>query len=232
MARHIPRVYCPQLEGELFHLPAFQIGHLLTVLRLRVGENFLAFNEADGEWLCSIEDTGKTGVVARKITLKRKAQRKSPLALAFCPIKPNNTRLVIEKGTELGVSDFYPVISEFTNQKFNAEKMELVAISAAEQSERLDIPTIHGTLPLGDFVANLPTGFTWLSAIEREENTEYFDKIGDDSLGFIIGAEGGFSEEEKTMLKQYTTAVHISDNILRAETAAIACLALANARRK
>ncbi len=216
--RHVPRLYIPNLQN-IFELSESHTAHLIRVLRMNEGDQFRAFNQLEGEWVCEISSISKKTATAKKISLIRNFKDPTRRAIAFCLIKPDNTRLIIEKCTELGVTDFYPLISQYTNSKAGTEKLNSIAICASEQSERLDIPTIHPLKSIGNFAQNLPCEFKWFSAIERSSNP--FKKTPDGAMGFIIGPEGGFSESEKDLLCRYTTPCSLSRNILRSETAAI-----------
>ena len=191
-----------------------------------------SLRENNGEWICLISKIKKQNIYANKIKLIRKFKNESKLALAFCLIKQDNSKLVIEKSTELGATDFYPIISQYTNSSVNISKLEMIAKGAAEQSERLDIPKIHDIMQFEEFINNFPDDILWISAIERLNNdikslTDL--DLKDKNCGFIIGPEGGFSENEKKLLLKKTKAVTISKNILRAETATISCLSVYNA---
>lgn len=233
MSKHIPRIYCPDLTEEYFDIPQFQVIHLFSVFRLKPGDNFIAFNEKSGEWNCKVFELSKKKAIGKREKLKRKFnENRIKLALAFCIIKKDNVRFVIEKGAELGVSDFYPLISDYSNNTFDEEKIKYTIISATEQCERIDIPQIHKVQNIDIFLRNLPQNLKWFSAIERQNNAISLDKTNIKGLnsGFIIGPEGGFSEKEKEILVKNTTAVCLSNNILRSETAALTCLAVFNAK--
>ena len=219
MARHRARVYCASIS-EQFALSEAKAHHLSKVLRLKPGDKFLAFNNIDGEWLCEIVENSKT-LTARKLSLNREPILPSNrFALAFCLIKPDNTRLVIEKCTELGVTDFYPLISDYTQLRTaNLEKLRTIAEAAVEQSERIELPTIHDISKLSNFLLKLPAEFYWYSAIERY-NSDVIQNYKSPP-GFIVGPEGGFSPEEKKLLLQKTIPISLGQYILRAETACI-----------
>ena len=231
MARHVPRIYTENLEGLEFEIPRSSSLHLVSVLRLRENDEFVAFNKESGEWQCVITKIKRQDVWASKIKLLRENQEMPPLCLAFCLIKPDDAKLAVEKATELGVTDIYPIISKFSYHSINLEKIRSVSIGSSEQSERLDVPTIHPTIQLTEFIKNLPENILWISAVERMPETKSLNEISmkDIACGFIIGPAGGFSDDEKKLLETKTTAVTISRNILRAETAAIMCLAFYNA---
>ena len=232
MPKHIPRIYCLDLREEYFDIPQSQIVHLINVLRLKEGDKFISFNECDGEWLCQISEFCKKRTIGKKETLLRTFKGDAPkLALAVCIIKKEPLRFVIEKGTELGVTDFYPLISDYSCNVCDEKKLDLVAISASEQCERLDIPTIHETQPLQSFLSDLPPDFKWFSAIERQNvNPLDCEDLKLTNCGFIIGPEGGFSDNEKELLSRNTTSISLSKNILKAETAALTCLAVFNSK--
>jgi 16S rRNA (uracil1498-N3)-methyltransferase len=196
---------------------------------LRVDDNVIVFNEASGEWLCTIKTIKKNTVIVEKSRILRKFQGTKRVWLAFCPVKPDNNRVIVEKCTELGVTDFIPIMSEYTNHRINHTKLKLIARSAAEQCERLDIPTIWPSIDFDEFIRKLSEDITWISAIERNNTTSVIDIYTQRDYGFIVGPEGGFSEKEKNELMRRTTSCTLSPNILRSETAAIACIAVFNA---
>jgi 16S rRNA (uracil1498-N3)-methyltransferase len=200
------------------------------------GREFIAFNEIDGEWMCSIESVTKLGVIAKRHTFIRKLEGSvRRLAVASCIVKPDVMRMIVVKGTELGATDFFPLVSTYTSGNTpNVEKLSAIAVGASEQSERLDIPKVHEPQSLVEFIEKPPEGFTLISAIERTSGSANAISVMDADLSgdccFIVGPEGGFSEVEKALLLSKTTAVTLSNNILRSETAIVACLAVFNAK--
>ncbi|MDR1609382.1 MAG: 16S rRNA (uracil(1498)-N(3))-methyltransferase [Holosporales bacterium] len=236
MARHVPRVYSVALGSDEFELAGACAHHLVSVLKIRQGGEFIAFNEIDGEWMCSIESITKAGVVAKKHTLLRTLEGPvKRLATAACVVKPDTMRTIVEKCTELGATDIFLLLSVYTNvHTISMEKLSAIAVGASEQSERLDIPRIHRPQKLVEFIEELPGGFMWISAVERISGRSNVTSIIEADLrgdcGFIVGPEGGFSEAEKALLLARTTAVTLSNNVLRSETAAIACLAICSAK--
>ena len=227
MAKHIPRIYCENIESGDFKLPGYQVNHVGRVLRVREGDEFLAFNKADGEWLCKIKQITKGCITANRIRCKRQYTEFRRVALGICQIKTENMKLVIEKCTECGASDFYLLDSEYTNYSNNIDKLRRIAILASEQSERLDIPELHKAQPLTLFAENLPVEYTWYTALERAPNAQQGVEITKCDVGFIIGPEGGFSDQEREILYAKTTPLTLSRNVLRSETAATLCTAIA-----
>ncbi len=219
--KHIPRLYIERLDC-VFNLNEFQTNHLINVFRSKIGDKFIGFNETNGEWECELTSINKKSVIAKRISHIRSFVPKNKLCIAFGIIKPDNVRLIIEKCTELGTTEFFPLITDYTQFRvINIDKLQKVAIHASEQSERLDVPVINKPTLLNDFLKQLPSCITWLSALERFDGTKSICLNGD--VGFIIGAEGGFSDNERTLLIAKTIPISLGANILRTETACIAC---------
>lgn len=223
--RHIPRLYVQPIT-EKFTVSDAQSRHLVNVFRLTTGSNFIAFNPNDGEWECEIISITKKQVVAKRIIRTRTCSYASKLYIAFGIIKPDNMRLIVEKCTELGTTEFFPLITEYTQYRnINISKFQAIAIQASEQSERIDVPVIHEPVLLPVFVEKLPPDVIWLSALERSGKAIY--RHHSDNVGFIIGSEGGFSDAERLLLAKKTEPISLGNNILRTETACIACACLA-----
>lgn len=215
------RLYLNQTlaHEQLVELTKEQRHYLEKVLRFQSGASFLGFNQTAGEWKIVYEKP-----TYRCVEQTRKSDPIEPSWLAFAPLKHDPMTFLIEKVTELGVTNLQPVITERTNsQRVNLERLQKNAIEAAQQCERLDVPTVHEPLNLNTFLQNLPKEVQWYGAIER--GTEKSFKI-DCPAGFIIGPEGGWSEKEKQLLKAHTANISFGSNILRAETAALVCLSL------
>lgn len=221
--RHIPRLYVASIT-EQFNLNAMQTNHLVSVFRLRVGDKFIAFNPKDGEWECKLNSISKKLVTANRISLIKLYQSRNKLYIAFGIIKPDNIKLIIEKCTELGTTEFFPLIAEYTQYKnINIEKLQTIAIQAVEQSEHMELPVIHTPMHLTDFVKQLPDDVVWMTALER---SHYAKAEYSGNAGFIIGPEGGFSNEECNLLASKTQPISLGEYILRTETACIACACL------
>jgi 16S rRNA (uracil1498-N3)-methyltransferase len=220
------------LSRELVDLQNDCYFHLISVLKLRIGAEIIVFNQFHGEWLCTLESITKYSVIVQKKHLLRNYQtgQQKKIGLAFCPIKQHNTNLIIEKCTELGATDFWPITTEFTNHTIRVEKLESIARGAVEQCGRLDLPKLHKETAFNDFIVTLPEEFLWISALERSgyQAISAIDTTNK-NCGFIVGPEGGFSEIEKNLLLTLTLPVSLSINILKSETAAIACLAMIGA---
>ena len=214
--KHVVRIFCEKINTEFV---LNEVNRIQNVMRLKIGNEFLAFNEVDGEWVCEITRIDKNFVYCKRKTLNRQVQNTEPHALAFCLIKIDAMKLIIEKCTELSITDFYPIVSKYTQiSNINIGKLKSIALHAVEQSEQFCIPKIHQIMYFNDFIRNLPAEFTCATAMERfDQNILLEDNI----TGFIIGPEGGFAPDERTLLLEKTHSVSFSNYILRSETACI-----------
>ncbi len=213
------RLYLTQTlnTGQIIELTKDQRHYLEKVLRLEAGEHFFGFNGLDGEWKVTFDKPLYRCTKHMRLPLLIK-----PSWLAFAPIKHDPMGFLIEKATELGVTDFQPILSERTNShRINIDRLAKNAQEAAQQCERLDIPTVHNPLPLTGFLNNLPKDIHWYAALERSDRDTIDIQF---PTGFIIGPEGGWSPQEQLLLKKCTQPISLGKNILRAETAAIVCL--------
>lgn len=204
-------------EAQIVELNKDQRHYLEKVLRFRQGDCFFGFNERDGEWKITFQNSQYICVEQRRIPHKTEV-----CWLAFSPIKHDSMNFLIEKATELGVTDLQPLICERTNShRLNIERLEKNAIEAAQQCERFDFPKIHKPVKLKEFLQALPDKVIWYAAIERENAIPIkIEKLA----GFIIGPEGGWTIQEQLLLKEHAKLISLGSNVLRAETAALVCL--------
>ena len=163
----------------------------------------------------------------------RDIPQETDLWLIFAPIKSYRMNITIQKATELGISRFIPILTEYTNQsKINFQNFELNMIEASEQSERLSIPTLDKTIKLDDLVNNFPSDRGLVFCDEGNENlpTIYNALINKTKKykrwSVIIGPEGGFSEKERTTISSLSSCISVSlgKRILRSDTATTAAI--------
>jgi 16S rRNA (uracil1498-N3)-methyltransferase len=206
-----------------------QSHYVNKVMRVKVGEVFSLFNSS-GEWESKILTISK-GVVEFNITKKlRQKENIKELWLAFSPIKSNYFNFMIQKATELGVTKFLPIIFDRTIvRKINKERLEKVIIEAAEQSNRINVPTIEKPQSLDLFLKSnkMDLIFTDLNTNNRKVDLDQFTS---NPTCVIIGPEGDFSEEEREQVLTFkgVQAIKINENILRSETAVISALSIIN----
>ena len=201
--------------------------YLKTVLRRQEGDFIRVFNGIDGEYTAEITTLGKkTGTTTLVEKLKDQPTAAPHVHLLFAPIKKARLEILIEKAVELGVTDLHPVLTMRTeNRKLNIERLRAQIIEAAEQCERLDIPQFHAIQKLETVITKWDKTSEIFWANERGENTP-LNRCRAQNYAFLIGPEGGFTNEEAEMLYKVTniTPISLGKRIYRAETAAMLCL--------
>jgi 16S rRNA (uracil1498-N3)-methyltransferase len=234
---NLPRIYYPLTlsENQVVVLPENQSHYLKNVLRRDIGHSLRIFNPECGEWIGKIEAVEK-----KFITLKIETQIRVPVVqsseihLVFSPIKKDRNDMLIEKAVELGVTHFHPILFARTIiRDLKPDRINAQIIEAAEQCERLSIPTLA---PLKDFkkcFAEWDTDIPLYAAIERTDASP-LSKISlkQNQVALCIGPEGGFTPDEINLIatKNFVTPVSLGNNILRAETAVFYGVSLLSSR--
>ncbi len=208
-----------------------QAHYLKHVMRVKDNEEITVFNGQDGVFLSQVTYQGKKDIYLIIREQLHMQKNLPPCGLAFALIKKENIDLILQKATELGVTDIFPLLTERTIiRQFNQTRAESIVIEAAEQCERSDIPTIHQITNLKTFLAHFPERFTPVYLAERILTSEKLS--AQINPLFIIGPEGGFTNSESQLLQKTPDikTLHLGETILRAETAAIAVLSAWNFR--
>lgn len=223
------------LEAQV-DVDADRVHYLRDVLRLQTGAAVMLFNGRDGEWRSTIQDIRKRGM-----TLQVEAQIRQPVAepdvwLCFAPIKRARLDFIAEKATELGVCRLQPVITRHTIvERVNTDRLRANAVEAAEQTERLTVPEVTEPVTLSQLVAGWPPGRHLLLADETGGGRPVADVLAalDDAArtapwAVLTGPEGGFARSELDLVGRlpHVHAVGLGPRILRADTAALAALAV------
>ena len=205
-----------------------QSHYVSKVMRLKEKEVFSLFN-ISGEWEAKIVNITKSIVEFNVTKQLRQKENTKELWLAFSPIKSNYFNFMIQKATELGVTKFLPIIFERTIvRKINKERLEKVIIEAAEQSNRITVPSIEDPQKLKSFLNNdMDLIFTDLNTANTKIDIK---KLTIKPTCVIIGPEGDFSEEEREEILKFNGVqpIKINENILRSETAVISALSIIN----
>jgi 16S rRNA (uracil1498-N3)-methyltransferase len=232
--RRAPRLYVvaglaadAEVEPE-----AGQAHYLRSVLRLGPGAAVAAFNATDGEWLCRIAEIGKRGA---RLTAECRVRSPAPepdLWLLFAPIKRARIDWLVEKATELGASALLPVWTTRTQpERLNLERLRAHAIEAAEQSERLSVPELRSPEALGRVLAAWPAERRLIVCDESgagEPIGAVAARLPIGPMALLVGPEGGFDQTELDALGKlsFVSRVGLGPRVLRAETAALAALAV------
>jgi 16S rRNA (uracil1498-N3)-methyltransferase len=224
-------------SGARVVLDEAQAHYLLHVMRAKPGELVSLFNGRDGEWLARIAETAK-----RSCTLacekQTRAQDATPdVWLCFAPIKKTPADYVVQKATELGVRALQPVFTRRTIvTRVNEERMRANAMEAAEQSERLTVPEIREPVALDKLLQAWPRERTVLFCDEggdAQPIAKAAAKIENVSVAILTGPEGGFDPVERDAIRSqdFVVPVTLGPRVLRADTAALASLAIWQALR-
>ena len=227
--KSLPRLFVRQRLGEQVgvELDAAQANYLGNVMRLGPGAELLLFDGTSGEWLARIAEAGK-----KRMTLIAEQRTREPetipdIWLAFAPVKRAQTDWLVEKATELGAARLLPVMTQRTvAERVKLERLESIAVEAAEQCGRTRLPEIAE-----------PATLKQLLGAQGEGRRLYFaDEAGGQAVAqafapgpalILTGPEGGFTDKERSAIRAAPNAVPVSlgPRILRAETAALAALA-------
>lgn len=213
-------------------LDASQAHYLKTVLRLPPGAPVALFNGRDGEWRAAIESFGKESGTVRVERQTREQLREPDLWLAFAPVKRARIDFLVEKATELGVSALQPLFTERTQvERMNLDRLRANVREAAGQTERLTIPEVRPPLPLDRALALWPADRRLLLCDESGASPDIASALRAEQpgvWGLLTGPEGGFTERELDALRKlpFVCAVGLGPRVLRADTAALAALAV------
>ena len=221
----------PLNEGVTLILPKEQAHYLGNVLRKREGDEVRLFNGQDGEWRAEIANMSKK---TTEVFIKDQLRMPGPcpdITLCFALVRKHRTQFIIEKATELGVRTLQPVLTARTQfPKFNIDKARLQAIEAAEQTERLDLPTIEPLVKLDALISNWNSKRPLIFADEAGEAMPALSALKSlsEPSAILIGPEGGFTPQEREMIRDYSfvSPVSLGPRILRADTAAVSLLTL------
>lgn len=231
-------VDAPLMEGGAVTLDHKQTNYLVNVLRKRAGDQIVVFNGRDGAFLAGIEQLAKKSVGLALVARTAEQTPPSDLWYGFAPIKAARLDFMVQKATEMGVGAIQPVMTHHTQvNRINLERMRANAIEAAEQCEVLSIPEVVDPTGLEDLVSRWTEvhGDRKLVLADEELDPDSpvaaLSRLEGARVGLLIGPEGGFSDAERELLRAqpFVVTVSLGPRILRADTAAIAALAVIQA---
>jgi len=229
------RLYFPdKIQSDLSsRLSKEQTHYLKDVMRLKIGDKLYIFN-IFGEWNACIEAYEKNGAKIKIMEKVRDKDNEKNIWLAFSPIKQNPLNFVIQKGTELGVQKFIPILSERTAvREINIERIKKIIVEASEQSNRISVPEINKPELLKNFLSQFQkNGSLIFCDINSNQNSlkNILEKNIEDPICILIGPEGDFSENERKMIidLNQTHSISLAKNILKSETAALSAITIVN----
>lgn len=232
-----PRLF---VANDLSHDVTFSVSHgqahyLLHVLRLSAGSSLLVFDGTHGEWRAEIILAKKTECRIKLIERTRAQTRPQDLHYAFAPLKQARLDYLIQKAVEMGVSLLQPVITAHTvASRLNLQRLRANAIEAAEQCGILSLPEINTSIKLESLLAACERDRALVFCDERaqiDNPIASLEKLRGRKVTALVGPEGGFSTEERDLLlsKSFVFPISLGPRVMRADTAAVAILALFNA---
>lgn len=236
----LPRLFVePALSaGATIELGRDQSLYLASVLRRGVGDEVVLFNGRDGAWLATIANAAKKHVTLTAAGQIAPQPPRSTLWYGFAPLKSARLDYVVQKATEMGVGIVQPVLTQHTQvSRVPHDRLVANAIEAAEQCEVLNVPEVWPEIALERLVADWPATHGDRLLFLADETTPSASPIAEIAatvgrpVGLLLGPEGGFSDAERDLLRRQDFVVPISlgPRILRADTAAVAALALIQA---
>lgn len=225
--KNLPRLFVRVAlgKGVRVELDPGQANYLSNVLRLGVGSEVLLFDGASGEWLARITEAGRKRMALAVERRTRDLESVPDLVLAFAPVKRAQTDWLVEKATELGVARLIPVMTRRTiAERVKLERLEAIAIEAAEQCGRTRLPAIDAPMQLAQL---LEQGDRQLYFADEGGGEPAASTFKPGAAMILTGPEGGFTDDERAAIRAAPNAVPISlgPRILRAETAALGALA-------
>jgi 16S rRNA (uracil1498-N3)-methyltransferase len=215
---------------------AERLNYLVNVLRLREGDAILLFNGRDGEWLARLGEVKRRSAILVVSTLARAQTAAADLHYCFAPLKHARLDYMAQKATEMGAARLAPIITRRTQaRRVNLSRLRANAIEAAEQCGVLSIPEVVEEISLDAYLSGFSTSRLLVFCDEAAEMTDPVAALRaapeHDGVDVLIGPEGGFDAEERAAILSLgsVTRLALGPRILRADTAAVAALALVQA---
>jgi 16S rRNA (uracil1498-N3)-methyltransferase len=222
-------------EGASLTLGGDQANYLRNVLRLDAGDAVLVFNGRDGEWRAELARSGKREARLAVTSRIRQQEAGPDIAYLFAPLKRSRLDYMVQKATEMGVARLCPVLTRRTvAERVNVERMRANAIEAAEQCGILRVPAVDEPAKLERVIGGWDNSRPLIFCDEGSEHADplvVLGRVKPGPLALLVGPEGGFDEAERELLstQPFVTRISLGPRILRADTAAVAALALVNA---
>jgi len=221
--------------GISLQATAGQAHYLLSVMRMKKDDPLAVFNGRDGEFDARIAQAGHRICTLEVSQCRRPQRSEGDLWLCFAPVKRAPLDYLVEKATELGVSELRPVITERTIvSRVNLDRLRANTIEAAEQSQRLTVPVLRAPVKLAAMLDDWGAGRRLVVCDESGQSPTIAKALKDIAgapCAVLIGPEGGFADSELDLLRRlpFVCAVGLGPRVMRADTAALAALAVVQA---
>ncbi|MDX3972670.1 16S rRNA (uracil(1498)-N(3))-methyltransferase [Shinella sp.] len=222
-------------QGQAIEASKEHFHYLSTVLRMADGDAVLLFNGRDGEWQATLSLPTRKRLLLTPVQQTRPQPAPSDLHYLFAPLKVGRLDYLVQKAVEMGAGVLQPVMTQHVQGKITSmERLEANAVEAAEQCGILAIPTVAAPRKLEDLLSDWPRERRIIFCDEghgSQNPLPALQKIKERKLALLVGPEGGFSDEERRLLRSldFVTPVPLGPRILRADTAAVAAMAVIQA---
>ncbi|MCO5733158.1 16S rRNA (uracil(1498)-N(3))-methyltransferase [Rhizobium sp. SSA_523] len=225
----------PLGRGASLEASSEHFNYLINVLRMQEGQTVLVFNGRDGEWRARLRLPSRKRLML-EMEEQTRAQTPNPdLHYLFAPLKVGRLDYMVQKAVEMGAGLLQPVMTQHVQGKITSlERLQANVIEAAEQCGVLAVPQVKAPVKLRDLLDAWPPGRRIIFCDEGAESQNplpILQAITERELALLVGPEGGFSEEERQLLHSldHVSAIPLGPRILRADTAAVAALAVVQA---
>ncbi|NTF06524.1 16S rRNA (uracil(1498)-N(3))-methyltransferase [Agrobacterium rubi] len=225
----------PLNAGEAFEATSDQFNYLANVLRMPEAAEILLFNGRDGEWKAQLSYPTRKKIVLTATEQTRPQPAASELHYLFAPLKTGRMDYLVQKAVEMGAGVLQPVMTQHVQGKItNLDKLRANVVEAAEQCGILAVPEVEEPIKLKDLLETWPAARRIIYCDEGDEGQNplpVLNRIEERQIALLVGPEGGFSEEERQLLRNHpsVTPIPLGPRILRADTAAVAALAVIQA---
>ncbi len=225
----------PLSSGGVVEANSDQFNYLANVLRMEDGAEILLFNGRDGEWRAGLSFPSRKRILLTAAEQTRPQPPPCDLHYLFAPLKVGRMDYLVQKAVEMGAGLLQPVMTQHVQGKItNLDKLRANVVEAAEQCGILGIPDVAEPVRLLDLLDRWPTERRIIYCDEGDAGQNplpVLSAIRERHIALLVGPEGGFSEEERARLRSldFVTAIPLGPRILRADTAAVAALAVVQA---
>ena len=239
MAQEQIRIFLDQkfIVDEIIEIEQ-QLHYLINVMRVKKSDEIIVFNGTDGDWMARIEEASKRKCIIELIKqVKSQDVIKQRISLAFCLIKNQTISDIAKQATELGIAEFYPIISErVAVNSFNEKRFLINIIEASEQCKRNSLPKINKISSLNDFIENTKDKVIIVADESGKGQNpiilfkEIQKNFQNQEIIILIGPEGGFAPFEfEIMQKNNLFHIGLGNTILKSPTACVAAIAILKA---
>jgi 16S rRNA (uracil1498-N3)-methyltransferase len=228
-------VESPLAPGQAVNANDEQFNYLANVLRMEEGGELLLFNGRDGEWLARLTFPSRKRLALIAESLTRAQTPPADLVYLFAPLKVGRMDYLVQKAVEMGAGVLQPVITQHVQGKIGSiEKVRANVIEAAEQCGILSVPEVREPVRLASLIESWPRERRIIYCDEGDSSQNplpALSAVTERQIALLVGPEGGFSDQEQNMLRglDFVTAIPLGPRILRADTAAVAAMAVIQA---